>query len=159
MQLNSEGTQINREGEGTMTDQEIKQLEKVHARAVNPKNKKADAAKGELEEFCQQHRIKLSDFIKDTPFDFDFSAVTESVTFTDKESSPKKLNSRRANIINLVTENIWDTNTLGEYLQVLGWPDLTRNKKAISGTLSGMKKDHGWVQGSGKDGCICIRMQ
>ena len=54
--------------------------------------------------------------------------------------------SRRGKIIEMVQENVWDTKTLAEALNVINpeWP-VDKNKAAISGTLADMRKNAGWI--------------
>lgn len=76
------------------------------------------------------------------------AAAKALITFASK--------SRRATIIRLVQENIYDTLTLAEILQAFSYPDLKANKKAVAGTLYDMQQNKAWDVRKCDDGRICV---
>lgn len=139
-----------------MTEKELETLEKVYTLASKPGTKKEGAAAlKKLELLCKKHRIRLSDHIKDAVFDMCF-VPGEDV----KDVEPlRKWRSRRAAMKSLMPENIWDFNTLAEYLSdVLGFGTLARCKHACSGMSSDMKVREGWVERVTDDGRRCYTL-
>jgi hypothetical protein len=90
---------------------------------------------------------KFTELNQDNPHAEDVKPEEPVVITTP--STPRSNNgkpSRRSTIIQLVTQNIWDTDTLAEWLNLVNpeWP-VKKNKVAISGTLTDMKRNHNWT--------------
>ena len=139
-----------------MTAKQLKTLEKVHNLASKPGTPgEGKAARKKLESLCKKYKIRLSDHIKDCAFDFDFRPDKP----TAAEMLLKKYRSRRAAMIDLLPDNIWDTDTLAHVLsEVYGFGTVAKCKKAIGGITSDYTKQKKWNWKVNDDGRRCYTM-
>lgn len=133
-----------------MSDNTGKQLERAYKKFVGAKTDATkEKAKSDLRRLCEQYKVDLGEYIKDLPVE---------VRFNFKERVVKKPSSRRSAILDMVQEGIWDIPTLAEALNILNdnWPE-PANRKAISGTLSDMRRHRKWIVDSCEGNRIVIR--
>jgi hypothetical protein len=128
----------------------IKKLKKAYQKVVVASTEEDRTTASEaLRTLCETHKVDLREYIQDLP---------KELQFDYKKKLREKPTSRRAAILSMVQEGIWDIPTLAEALNILNdnWPE-SANRRAISGTLSDMRRHRKWIVDSCEGNRIVIR--
>jgi hypothetical protein len=134
-----------KKGDKMKTDKAtFEKLEKVYLHtAKNSNANEAQNAKAKLETLCKKYKVDMQAFIAKMQDRHDIRSISE----ISEKIRENMLKSRRNFIIENVTSNVFDSETLAQAIKACftQYSDISKNKKAITGTLYDMQKKYNYT--------------